>query len=116
MSVRTRSGFGRTFEGAADMTNRAGVQSRGSPAFVAETCASSQREAPPRASSKQVLDGIPLLLQLFQGRLHAATAEVAYVDALDDFVAPLFARHRIAVDDALRNAVAAVSRDAHADP
>src|ERR1700693_6658988 len=66
--------------------------------------------------AEKLRDSLALLVQFLQGRVHSGAAEFAHLYALDDLVPATLASHRIAVDHALRNAVAPVGRDAHADP
>src|SRR6185312_11665045 len=63
-----------------------------------------------------MLDAVPLFVQLLQGRVHALAREVADFQALDELVSAGLAGHRVAVEDAFRNAVAAVGGHAHAHP
>src|SRR4051812_35088172 len=66
--------------------------------------------------AEEVLDPIALFVQLLERGVHALFAEFAHLEALDDLVAAVAAGDRVAVDDALGNAIAAVRRDAHRHP
>src|SRR5215813_311672 len=63
-----------------------------------------------------MLDAGALLAQFLVRRLHALARERVDVEALDDAELAVLARHRIAVDDARLDAVAAVRRNAHRYP
>src|SRR5262245_55574373 len=63
-----------------------------------------------------MLDAVALLVQFLQRRLHAGAAEIGEGYALYDLVPAVAADARIAIEHAFRYAVAAVGRDAHADP
>src|SRR5436190_17746406 len=66
--------------------------------------------------AEEVADAVALFVQFLQRRLHALLAELAHLDALDDLVAAAAGGHRVAVDHALRDAVASVGRHTHRDP
>src|SRR3954468_9044777 len=59
---------------------------------------------------------VALFVQLLQCRVHALLAEFADLDALDDLVAAVARGHRIAVDHAFGDAIAAIRWHAHGDP
>src|SRR5256886_3454521 len=63
-----------------------------------------------------VLDVVALFGDLLQGGVHSFAAEFRNLDALDDRIPAVFAGHRVAVDHALRDAVAALGSDAHRHP
>src|SRR5712671_4683700 len=66
--------------------------------------------------AQQRLYAISLFMKLFQRRIHALAGEIADLQALHDFVFSGLAGDRIAVQDTLRNAVAAVRGNPHRDP
>src|SRR5581483_6378750 len=68
------------------------------------------------ALSEELLDAVALLVQLLQRRIHALAREVAHLESLDDLVLAALASHRVAVEHAFGDAVAAVGRDAHRHP
>src|ERR1044071_7893342 len=63
-----------------------------------------------------MLYAVTLLVQLLEGGVHALAAEFGNLDALDDLVAAAAGGHRIAVDHAFGDAVAAVGGNAHRHP
>src|SRR5690606_15746209 len=65
---------------------------------------------------QQVLDAGALFVELLQRRIHALARELADLEPLDDLVAPVPARDRVAVQHALPDPVAAVGGHAHRDP
>src|SRR3954470_3319074 len=56
--------------------------------------------ARPAPLAEELADGIPLLVQLLQRRVHALAREIADVDALHDLVPPAAGGRRVAVDHA----------------
>src|SRR2546421_2675460 len=66
--------------------------------------------------AEEVFHPVALLVEFLERGIHALAAEFADLDALDRLVAAAAAGHRIAVDHAFRNAVAAVRGHAHRDP
>src|ERR1700694_5956810 len=63
-----------------------------------------------------MLHAIALFVKLLQGRVHPLAAEFRNLDALDDRVLAALRGHRIVVDHAFGDAVAAVGGDAHRYP
>src|SRR5690606_5857425 len=70
----------------------------------------------PKRLFQHAADGVALLEELLVRGVHAGATERADLDALHDRVAAVGARHGIAIDDTLGNAVAPIGRNAHADP
>src|SRR6185503_5268303 len=66
--------------------------------------------------AEEVLHAVALLVQFLERGVHALAAEFADVESLDDLVAAVARGHRVAVDHAVRYAVAAVGGDAHSHP
>ena len=66
--------------------------------------------------AEQAQHAIAFFLQFLQSGFHARHAEFALLQALDDLVFAVLAGHGEAVNDAFGDAVAAIGRNAHADP
>src|SRR3954464_2230228 len=66
--------------------------------------------------SEQVFHAVTFFVQFLERAVHALAAELRDLDAFHDLVAAVAAGHRVAIDDALRDAVAAIGGNAHRHP
>src|SRR3954447_16131759 len=64
----------------------------------------------------EAADRLALLLELVDGGVDAGAGELVDLQALDDLVPSVLGGDREGGDQALRDAVGAVRRDAHGDP
>src|SRR5438067_13832836 len=71
---------------------------------------------PRRSFAEQLPHAVALLVEFLQRRVHALPAELADLEALDQLVAAAAAGHRVTVDHAFGDAVAALGRHAHRHP
>src|SRR4030067_2084720 len=67
-------------------------------------------------SAQQVFYAVALFMQFLQRGVHARAREIADVDAFDDLEFAVLAGHRLAVDYAFGDAVAAIGGNPHGNP
>src|SRR4030081_2500978 len=67
-------------------------------------------------TSDQISHALALFQQFTMRRLHLLAAEIIDAQSLNDAVLAVLAGHRIGKKPCLRNSIAAVGRDRHADP
>src|SRR5688572_6765178 len=68
------------------------------------------------ATLDQLFDSVTFFQQFLMGGVHALSAEIVEVQALDDLIVAVFAGDGVAIDHAGGDAIATVGGYAHTDP